>query len=172
MIVKSIKTEKISPDKSDSLQNIIEQHIISLNEKNVVIITSKIVSITQGRVIKKKDAHKNRIIEEEADLFLPLEVNKHGFYLTIKDNILIPSAGIDESNAGEYYILWPEDPHLVANNIREFLKDKFKLQHVGVIITDSTTAPLRWGVRGISVAHSGFNALNDYVGKPDIFGRP
>ena len=49
--------------------------------------------------------------------------------------------------------------------------DKFKLKNLGVLITDSTTAPLRWGVKGIAIAHSGFSALNDYVGKPDLLGR-
>jgi F420-0:gamma-glutamyl ligase len=41
-----------------------------------------------------------------------------------------------------------------------------------VIITDSTTAPLRVGVVGIALAHSGFLALHDYIGTPDLFGRP
>ncbi|HSA83564.1 MAG TPA: coenzyme F420-0:L-glutamate ligase, partial [Patescibacteria group bacterium] len=29
----------------------------------------------------------------------------------------------------------------------------------------------RWGVTGYAIAHSGFQALNSYIGKPDIFGR-
>src|SRR6266508_2193439 len=38
-------------------------------------------------------------------------------------------------------------------------------------ITDSKTAPLRVGVTGVTLAYSGFQALNDYVGTKDLFGR-
>jgi F420-0:gamma-glutamyl ligase len=39
-------------------------------------------------------------------------------------------------------------------------------------LTDSRPLPLRWGVTGFAVAHSGFRALRDYRGQPDLFGRP
>lgn len=170
MNVHAIKTKKVTPDVTNIL-SVLDESISTLQNRSILVVTSKIVSITQGRIAKKSDVNKDKLIEKEADLFIPPSVNKHGFYLTIKDSILIPSAGIDESNAGDYYILWPDNPQLVANQIREHLINKFNIKHIGVLITDSTTAPLRWGVRGIAIAHSGFNALNDYIGKPDIFGR-
>jgi F420-0:gamma-glutamyl ligase len=42
---------------------------------------------------------------------------------------------------------------------------------VGVIITDSKTTPLLWGVTGVAIAHAGFKALHDLIGQPDLFGR-
>ena len=45
------------------------------------------------------------------------------------------------------------------------------LDNVGVIIIDSKTTPFRWGTTGFSLAHSGFAAIRDYIGKPDVFGR-
>ena len=48
--------------------------------------------------------------------------------LTIKNNILIPTSGIDESNANGYYILWPEKPFESAKRIYNFIKKEFKLQ--------------------------------------------
>lgn len=171
MNVKAIKTSQIIPGVENNLLSIIESSISSLEDNSIVAITSKVVSICQNRIAKKASTDKNKLIEKEADLFIPPEENKHGFYLSIKDDILIPSAGIDESNAGNYYVLWPQNPFQVAGEIRMFLKNKFSLQHVGVIITDSTTAPLRWGTRGICIAYSGFNPLKDYIGRPDIFGR-
>lgn len=170
MNINSIKTDLITSKNNDVI-NIIDRGIQNLGERSIVALTSKIVSITQRRVVKKKLVSKNKLIEKEADFFISPDNTNHDFYLTIKNNILIPNAGIDESNAGEYYILWPNKPQQVANKIRLFLKKKFMLQQVGVLITDSTTAPLRWGVRGISIAHSGFSALNNYIGRPDIFGR-
>ena len=84
---------------------------------------------------------------------------------------MIPSAGIDESNGNGYYVLWPKDPQHSVNQIRKYLIKKFKLKNLGVIIVDSKTTPLRWGVTGVAVAYSGFSPLNNYIGKPDIFGR-
>jgi F420-0:gamma-glutamyl ligase len=87
------------------------------------------------------------------------------------DNLLIPEAGVDESNANGHYILWPRDPQGTANAVRAYLSERFNCRHVGVIITDSKTTPLRWGVTGVALAHSGFLPLNDYIGQPDVFGR-
>jgi F420-0:gamma-glutamyl ligase len=85
--------------------------------------------------------------------------------------MLAPTAGIDESNGNGYYILWPKDPQKSANIIREHLVEKFNVKNIGVIITDSKTTPLRWGTTGVAISHSGFSALNDYMGKPDLFER-
>lgn len=51
------------------------------------------------------------------------------------------------------------------------LKKRFGLQNIGVVITDSKTTLLRWGTSGVCLAHSGFAALNSYIGAPDIFGH-
>ena len=81
-------------------------------------------------------------------------------------------AGIDESNGQGHYILWPRDSQKTANDLRAYLRRKHDLTELGVIITDSTCQPLRRGTTGISLAHSGFKALTNYVGTADLFGRP
>ena len=91
--------------------------------------------------------------------------------MTLKNNILIPNAGIDESNGSGNYILWPANPQRSANQIRRYLGKRFGLMEIGVIVTDSKTTPLRWGTTGISLAYSGIRPLNNYIGKPDIDGR-
>ena len=68
-------------------------------------------------------------------------------------------------------ILWPENPQKSVNDIRKYLCKKHNIENLGIVMTDSKLTPLRWGVTGISIAHSGFRALNDYAGKPDLFGR-
>jgi len=108
---------------------------------------------------------------KEAEYYLPREENKYGFLITVKHNLLVASAGIDESNGNGYLVLWPKDPQKSANMIREYLVKKHKVKRVGVIITDSKLTPLRWGVTGYALASSGFRVLNSYIGKPDIFGR-
>lgn len=108
------------------------------------------MAICQGQFVRCSAADKQVLIESEADSFLPPESNRHHVALTITSRRLIPSAGIDESNADGHYILWPSDPQCRANAVRSYLRDRFsRRRRVGVIITDSTTAPLRCGVTGL-----------------------
>lgn len=172
MIVTTVKTHKIT-HADNNISTILDKYISRLSERSIVVIASKIVSIAQGRIVKNVGpVDKNKIIEKEADLFLPPSPkSQYDFYLTIKNNILIPNAGVDESNADGNLILWPENPQKTANEIRTFLAKKFKINDIGVLIVDSKTTPLRSGVTGVALSHSGFAALYNYIGMPDIFGR-
>ena len=169
MKISTIRTHKITI-KDNNLFGILDQYLNKLDEGSILAITSKIVSICEGHIIKIEQIDKNELVKKESDYFLP-QSNKYGFLLTIKNGVLMPSAGIDESNSAGYYILHPIDSQKIANRVRQYLINRFKLDKVGVIITDSRTLPLRWGTTGVTLAHSGFCALNDYIGTPDIFGR-
>lgn len=170
MKVQPIRTQPITTV-DNNLFTILESYVDQFTEHSILAITSKIVSICQGRVVAMAGADRQRLIEEEADSFLPPSASRYQVMLTLKDNILTPNAGIDESNANGDYVLWPHKPQTVANEVRAWLGRHFGLRQVGVIITDSTPVPLRWGVTGVAIAHSGFLALNDYVGRTDLFGR-
>jgi len=170
MIVKTIKTEKILLKKQDIFK-ILNKYIKKLNEASILAITSKIISICEGRFINSNKVNKEDLIEQQSEYYLPPEESKYNITLTIKNNLLIPTAGIDESNTHDHFVLWPKNPQDKANKIREYFQKKFNLKKFGVIITDSKTTPLRWGVTGVAIAHSGFSALNNYIGKPDIFKR-
>ena len=163
-----IKTHKITSSDKNIL-NILDRYLPKLNEKTILAVTSKIVSITEGRTLEIGSIDKKKLIQKEADWYID-EETQYGHTLTIKDYILLPSAGIDESNGKGRYILWPKNPQKSANLIRSYLKRKFRLKDIGIIITDSKTTPLRWGVTGVCVAYSGFFALNDFIGRPDLFG--
>lgn len=170
MRVTSIKTHKITKKDTDIFK-ILDVYIKDLKEKSVVAVTSKIVAICEGRLVSKNAATKDELTEQEAEWYLPRHLSKYDFCISIKNNTFTASAGVDESNGNGYYVLWPKDPQKSANAIRLHLKQRFNLNNIGVIITDSKTTPLRWGVTGVALAHSGFRALNSYIGKPDIFGR-
>lgn len=169
MQIKSLKTEKILPFKQD-IFSVLDKYLAEMPEHSILAVTSKIVAICEGNVIKKGEAEKDEITKKEADFYLPSKLNNYGFMLTIKNGILTPTAGIDESNGNGYYVLWPENPQQSANEILDYLKSRFKRTEIGVVITESKTTPLRWGTTGVAIAHSGFLALKDYIGKPDIFG--
>lgn len=170
MKVTAIKTHKITTSDRD-LFAILDKYLSKLEEKSVLAITSKIVSITEGRLVKMEGTDKDKLIEQESRLYLPRSQNPYNVSFTITNNILAATAGIDESNGNGYYILWPRNPQESVNKIREYLKKKFKIKNVGVIITDSKTSPLRWGVTSIALSYSGFKPLKDYIGREDLFGR-
>ena len=170
MIATPIKTDVITPG-SIELTTLLDKYVPTIREKSIVAITSKVVSLCENRVVKIGLEDKEQLIIREADYYLPPN-NPYGISLTIKDHILIPTAGIDESNGNGYYILWPEDSQRSANTLRRYLAQKYRLKHIGVIIVDSKTTALRKGTTGITLAHSGFAALQNYIGRPDIFGQP
>jgi F420-0:gamma-glutamyl ligase len=140
-------------------------------EGKILAITSKVVSLSEGCLVAKSEMTKRALVEREADLYLG--EGGYGVELTIRHGILIPSAGIDESNSeSDNYILFPKNPYESAKRIWAYLRETFGLSNLGIILTDSHTMPLRRGVTGISLAHWGFKATRSLVGQPDIFGRP
>jgi F420-0:gamma-glutamyl ligase len=85
------------------------------------------------------------------------------------------NAGIEESNAHsdgeECFVLWPEHLQATINQLWERLRAHYQVQHLGLVVTDSRTFPLRWGVVGTTVGYCGFKAINNQIGQKDIFGR-
>ena len=121
---------------------------------------------------KKHVKNKDELIKKEADFYLERKEAPGGCcMLTIKNNLLAPTAGIDESNAKGYYILWPKRPYQAAKEIGQFLKKEFGLKEVGVVITDSRCTPGRVGTTGIALSYFGFEPLKDYRGQEDLFQR-
>lgn len=169
MLVEAIKTHRI--ESGENLEQIIDKYVPSIKDDDILVITSKVVSICQGRTIAKNAISKEELIKQEADLVIKSN-NTYGVHLTIKNNILIPSAGIDESNGDDVYILYPENIQAVAENLWDYLCKKHQLKNLGVVITDSHTTPMRRGVTGIALAWCGFAPLHSYVGMPDLYGRP
>lgn len=139
-------------------------------ENKVLAVTSKIVSLAENQIVSCKEISKSDLVKKEADHYLC--EGGYGVELTVKHGLLIPSAGIDESNSenGDY-ILFPKKPYESAQKIGQFLRKKFQVKNFAVILTDSHTLPLRRGVTGISLAHWGLKATRSLVDQPDIYQR-
>lgn len=141
-----------------------------LQEGDILAVTSKIVSLSESRVVQKSGINKKELIQKEADYYLG-EIG-YGCHLTVKQGLLIPSAGVDESNAeGEFYILYPLDPFQSAKRIHNVVKQEFHIKNVGILLTDSRTMPLRRGVLGAALAYYGFKGVKSKIGEKDLFGR-
>ncbi|MDO8474462.1 MAG: coenzyme F420-0:L-glutamate ligase [bacterium] len=171
MRVSPVKTRKIIPGRDRDIFEILDRYLPRLKECTVVAVTSKIVAICEGRTVLNTGQDKLDLAKKEANLYHVLPSRKYRMLLTIKNHRLGFTSGIDESNGNGIFILWPQDSQKSANQIRAHLAKRYGLQHVGIIITDTTSSPMLRGQRGQFLAHSGFAALNSYIGRPDIFGR-
>lgn len=171
MLITPIKTPLVRVN-GCSLIELIDRAVPEMPERSILAVTSKIISLCEGSTVPLHATDKDALIRKESEYYISPEKNKWGITLTLTRNILIPSAGIDESNADGTYLLWPRNPQRTANALRAHLARRFTRRALGILITDSKTAPLRRGTTGIALAHSGFDALTDYVGSQDLFGKP
>ena len=156
-----------------------------LNEGDVVVISTKYVSVSQGRVINTgrikaseqgvKISKRFQMGPEMAEIIIresdSIFGGITGFVITSADDIMAPNAGIDRSNtvAGTA-VLYPAEPYLVAEQIRRkiFLR---LLIHVGVILVDSRLMPARVGTTGVAVACAGIEPVRDMRAKEDLDGN-
>jgi F420-0:gamma-glutamyl ligase len=167
MKVKAIRTAVFPP--LGDLLLFIGKYLPKISEGSIVVVTSKIVALSEGRLVDKiDDKTKMKIIKQESDIMIYGSIA----CLTVKDGIAMVNAGVDESNGNGKIILLPKDSYKAATKIRNFLKIKYKLNNVGVIITDSRTWPLRAGITGAALGYAGFEGLKKYYDQLDIFGRP
>ncbi len=166
MIVKAIRTRIFK--ERESLLPFINRSVKKLNDKSILVVTSKIVSLSEGNIREIKNSRtREELIKAESEFAMRTKYT----WLTIKDGMVRSSAGVDESNANGKIILLPRDSFRAARELRHELMKRHRIRNLGIIITDSRLLPLRAGVVGVALGWSGFSGARDYRGKPDIFGR-
>ena len=173
-------------DLLESLLGSLESSQIALENGDVIVISSKFVANSQGRVIdyeyvvpseeSKSLGKKFQINPKIAEIILresdTIFGGVPGFVITSADNIMAPNAGIDKSNAQKgKIILYPIDAYRVAEQLRRRIFLKYFI-HVGIIITDSRLMPARVGTIGVAIACAGIEPLSDIRGQKDLFGNP
>jgi len=135
----------------------------TLEDGDIVVVTSKIVSKAEGRSVKAED-------REDAITSQTVRVVATRGTTRIVENplgLVMAAAGVDASNTPEgTVLLLPEDPDRSARQIRE------KLGKVGVIISDTIGRPWRQGVTDIAIGAAGIRVLDDLRGTLDAGGKP
>lgn len=172
MKVTAIKTRAMRPPQ-DNLYEVLEESLPRIEERTVVVVTSKVVAIHQGRCIPlSSGVERDELVPKEAELFVRRDIvpGEHIFF-TMKHGVMIASAGMDKSNADNHLVLWPREPMEAAKEIGEFIKKRDGIKQVGVVVTDSHVVMRRRGTQGVAIGWWGFGPIRDYRGKPDIFGR-
>ncbi|MBV9291213.1 MAG: coenzyme F420-0:L-glutamate ligase [Frankiales bacterium] len=137
-----------------------------LRDGDVVVVTSKVVSKAEGRLVSggREDAIDSetvRVIAQRGDT--RIVETRHGFVLA--------AAGVDASNvpAGQVVLL-PEDPDRSAARIRAGLRRRLGVT-VAVVVTDTFGRPWRNGLVDVAIGAAGIDVLDDHRGRVDEHGN-
>ncbi len=152
----------------EDLPSFIKSHVPVLVNGDILVVSSKLICLWKGCVEPyRSKKQKEQFIYQQSQAVLKTKLA----YLTLKNNMVMTNAGIDESNANGYLVSLPEDVYGCATELRRELKKLYGLTKLGIILTDSMILPMRTGVIGAAIAYSGFKGVRDERGKKDIFGR-
>ena len=169
MHIEPIKTRILTPPQDD-LFSAIEESSLTLKAGDVLVVSSKVIAIHEGRCLPIDSSDKDALVRQEADVYL--EDPSSRWHITLKHGTFLSGAGIDESNADGHYILLPEDPQKSAKELHALLTETYNITNLGVIIADSHSVPLRYGALGVALGWYGFEPVTYFTGKPDLFRRP
>ena len=163
----------------------LQDYDFELRDRDVVCVASKIVSITERRIVQLKQtqvSERARVLADKYQMNIPLvqvvldEADAvlggvRGFLLTVRQGILTANAGVDLKNSPTgTAALWPAHPDRSASSLRASLERSADVR-LGVVIVDSRVTPLRLGTTGLAIGLSGFQPVRDYRGKYDIYSR-
>lgn len=166
----AIAIRRLLPPQDSFWQALLEANL-TLQNGDVLVLSSKAVAIDEGRCVLKEGTDKSALVHQQAEAYLPAHLNPYGFELALVHHALIAAAGVDASNCGDYFTLLPANPFASARAWHSRLCAHFGLTDLGVVIADSHALPLRWGAQDISIGFWGFNPLKDYRGTPDLFNN-
>jgi coenzyme F420-0:L-glutamate ligase / coenzyme F420-1:gamma-L-glutamate ligase len=162
---------------------------ITLTDDDVLVVTQKIVSKAEGRLVDlstvepsdfardwadrwDRDARQVEVVLRESASIV--RMGPGGLIISrTRHGLVCANAGVDVSNvgAGEVAALLPEDPDGSARGIRDGLRARTDASPA-VIISDSFGRPWRNGIVNVAIGSAGIESLLDLRGEPDVAGRP
>ncbi|EKF24680.1 gamma-glutamyl ligase [Mycolicibacterium hassiacum DSM 44199] len=146
-----------------------------LRDGDVVVITSKVVSKCEGRIVaapsdpEERDALRRKLVESEAVRVLA----RKGRTLITENalGLVQAAAGVDGSNVGSTELaLLPADPDASAAALRSALRHRLGVT-VGVVITDTMGRAWRTGQTDVAIGAAGLSVLYGYQGAHDRHGN-
>lgn len=152
----------------DDLAKLIAAAEPGLVDGDVLLVTSKIVSKAEGRIVEAADreaaidAETVRVVARRG----PLRIVEN------RQGLVMAAAGVDASNTPTgTVLLLPEDSDASARAIRDGLRDTLGVE-VGVLVTDTFGRPWRNGLTDVAIGAAGVRVLDDLRGGTDAYGNP
>jgi len=168
--------------KDQNIANIICS-LAQLDEHDIIVVASTIVSKVEGRIIdldritptseairiSKLIDHDPKFVQAVLDESTEVIMESPIFLVRHTSGNICINAGVDLSNVEDGLLLLPVDPDRSARKLKE---DIFKLtgKRVSVIITDTNGRAFREGQTGIALGVAGINTHHDWRGSTDLFG--
>ncbi|MFI8892314.1 coenzyme F420-0:L-glutamate ligase [Streptomyces paradoxus] len=152
----------------DDLAKLIAAAEPGLADGDVLLVTSKIVSKAEGRIVRAADR------EAAIDAETVRVVARRGALRIVENRqgLIMAAAGVDASNTPSgTVLLLPEDPDASARAIRDGLRDALGVD-VGVVVTDTFGRPWRAGLTDVAIGAAGVRVLDDLRGGTDAYGNP
>jgi coenzyme F420-0:L-glutamate ligase/coenzyme F420-1:gamma-L-glutamate ligase len=180
---------EISPgtDLAEVITTAAQSQGITLTSGDILVVTQKIVSKAEGRLVdihtvtpsafacqiarlQEKDPRIMEVVLRETKRVVKMDQRTviaethHGF--------VCANAGVDESNvAGEGIVaLLPADADASARRLRQGIQERLGVE-LAVIISDTFGRPWREGLVNVAIGVAGLEAIKDYRGVPDTAGR-
>jgi coenzyme F420-0:L-glutamate ligase / coenzyme F420-1:gamma-L-glutamate ligase len=159
---------------------------LSFQDGDILIVKHKVVSKSEGAVVKLDDIQPSKASTRWARRFgLDARVSelavrescrivrrKNGVMITeTRHGFVCANSGVDVSNVdgGQHAVLLPENPDRSASKLRRELKKRLGIQ-IAVIVSDSFGRPWREGLTEVAIGVSGMRPLIDYRGRRDPHG--
>ncbi|MGI8308227.1 coenzyme F420-0:L-glutamate ligase [Saccharopolyspora hattusasensis] len=146
-----------------------------LSDGDVVVVTSKVVSKVEGRMVSTprdpelRDKLRRELVLAEATHVL---ARRERFMITQnKLGIVQAASGVDASNVAlDQIALLPDDPDASARKLRAGLAERLGVQ-VAVVVTDTMGRAWRVGQTDVAIGAAGLRVLHRYAGATDSQGN-
>jgi coenzyme F420-0:L-glutamate ligase / coenzyme F420-1:gamma-L-glutamate ligase len=174
-------------DLARAILEIAKVNEVPLRDGDIVIVTSKIVSKAEGRLIdlrtitpsafatqiakiQDKDERLVEVVLRESRRIVKMD--QRTIVAETHHGLVCANAGVDESNIeGENIVaVLPVDPDGSARQLREKIRELAGAE-VSVIISDTFGRPWREGLVNVAIGVAGLQPLKDYRGLADTEGR-
>lgn len=169
----------------------IDRNNLKLQEDDILVIAQKIISKAENRyknlnsVIPSEEAQRlaveadkdprlvECILKESTEV---MRIRKGAIIVRHRNGYVHANAGIDQSNISSdpdnlRVLMLPENPDKSAALIRNTIRERSGV-NINIVVNDSAGRPWRNGIMGFAIGTAGFEALENHVGSPDLFGKP
>ncbi len=159
----------------DDLAALIVEAAGWLDDGDVLVVTSKIVSKAEGRLVPVPESGPEREAAREAVLAAETArtVARRGHTRIVQTHhgFVMASAGIDASNVDRgHLVLLPVDPDASARALRAALRARYG-RDVAVVVSDTMGRPWRTGLTDVALGAAGIEPVRDYRGESDAYGN-
>ncbi|GAA2754846.1 coenzyme F420-0:L-glutamate ligase [Actinopolymorpha rutila] len=151
----------------DDLAALVAEHVTDVRDGDLLVVSSKIVSKSEGRVVAGDDrfaairSETVRVVAERG----PTQIvqTRHGFVMA--------AAGVDASNVEPgRLLLLPVDSDDSARRLRRGLTERLGVR-IGVVITDTFGRPWRLGQTDLAIGAAGVRVVDEHRGRVDAYGN-